>query len=61
LMCNCQIPDALPPKVGIRSQLSAGGWAAREGCGNLSRPVMRYHRKPVSMSIPGVDVVGHDT
>jgi len=46
-MCNCQIPDALP--------------AACEGCGNLSRPVMTYHRKPVSMSTPGVDVVGHDT
>jgi hypothetical protein len=59
LMCNCQIPDALPP--GPVASCSQEAWAACEGCGNLSRPVMRYHRKPVSMSIPGVDVVGHDT
>jgi hypothetical protein len=31
LLCNCQIPDALPPNVGTRSQLFAGGLGRLRG------------------------------
>jgi hypothetical protein len=47
LMCNCQIPDALPPKVGTRGLLFEGG----PGC-------LRGLQKPLSPGNGGITEAG---